>query len=1175
MNLTHALDRVNGSGGGNSQGGNAMQLRGFVIRYFILLSGLLISTALAFGQTLTQGDIAGTVYDQSKAVIANATVNLKNIDTGATQVTKTNGAGEYRFTLLKPGNYQVSVKQSGFAETLIPALVQVGQTTTANIDLSVGRGTEIVEVTGVTPVVNPETSINTSYTQTEIEQLPSAGSDITNIAQTAPGALVNNSGGTGNFTVNGLPATSNLFTVNGENDMDPYFNVNNSGASNLTIGQNEIQEATIVSNAYGGEYGQLSGAQVSYVTKSGTNRFHGNAQYWWNGRYLNANDWFNIQSELESGQPNTRPFANNNQYAASIGGPIIKNKTFFFVDVEGLRFVLPNSDVVTIPSPQFAAAVLANLNAPTVGGSANPGYQPAEIPSYTTMFNLWANAPSAGAAQPVPNSAQCAALTLAGFDPATQSCAESFVSTPSSFGQEWILATRVDQKLGSNDNIYVRYRGDHGLQPSYISPISPNFDANSKQPSWDVQIQETHVLGPRATNSFTGTVSHYIAQFQQNASLATGTFPYGLVTSGTVPFTDFNPIYEFPQGRNITQYQFIDDFTMTRGKHNLKFGANFRRYDVSDHNFFFDSPAVYFGYIDAGLFNFTNGYAYQYRRALNQENDVPVGIWGLGVYASDDWNVTNRLKLTLALRLEHSSNPACQVDCFANFKGTANTLPSFVAAASGADPGVVNYNQDIGYNLHNAFPSVDAIDWSPRIGFSWSPRPDGKTVLSGGFGIFYDLPPAGLLDSLLENPPASVQIRVRPGPSQSNPNAPFGALAFDPGPNGGAALWAASANAFSITSNYNTISTNLSALGSVFEPPSITSVVGKLHAPEWQEWNLSLQQQLTNSTALQINYVGNHGVRIPYENAWANAYDCCGLFPTLGIPEFAPVNEDYGTVTQVKSGAFSSYNGLTASLRHQFSHSFSAHLNYTWSHDLDEVSNGGIFSYNPDDLPLEQNNPYSLKAANYGNADYDVRNSFNADWVYNPDFHTKGALKWAVEGWQLSGKMFWRSGLPFSVVDDNWNGAIFNGNATILAQPILAGANPGQGSCGEGNASFSGTAPSCLDPTAFLNSASATFPGYSTWPTQRRNQYRGPHYFDVDASLFKNFVFSEHLKFAVGLQTFNVLNHPNFANPDAGLGDSTFGQIANLVGTPTSPYGVGLGFDSAPRVVQLTGKFTF
>src|SRR5438309_1417900 len=221
-----------------------------------------------------------------------------------------------------------------------------------------------------------------------VTDVPSAGSDITNIAFTTPGAVVNTTGGYGNFTVNGLPATSNLFTINGENDMDPYFNINNSGATNLTLGQNEIQEATVITNPYAGQYGQLSGAQVTYVTKSGTNDFHGNASYLWNGRLLNANNWMNIQAQEAAGEKNQAAFSNANQWAAAFGGPLIKNKTFFFVDYEGMRFLLPNVDTVTAPTPAFISAAEAQVAASN----------PSESATYNQFLDFYHNAPGYGTA---------------------------------------------------------------------------------------------------------------------------------------------------------------------------------------------------------------------------------------------------------------------------------------------------------------------------------------------------------------------------------------------------------------------------------------------------------------------------------------------------------------------------------------------------------------------------------------------------------------------------------------------------------------------------------------------------------------------------------------------------------------------------------------------------------
>jgi len=687
-----------------------MRFQRFPVLVLALTLAVCLSTVAAFGQSLTTGNITGTVSDSSNAVVPGAKVNLKGVDTGYTASTTSNSTGSYSFGLLRPGNYQVSVKQSGFAETVQSLVVEVGQTTTANLQLSVNKTSETIEVSAAAPLINTEPSMNTSFTQSEVAQLPSAGGDITNIADTAPGVVVNGTGGYGNFTANGMPATSNLFTVNGENDMDPYFNINNSGAANLTLGQNEIGEATVITNPYGGQYGQLAGAQVTYVTKSGTNQFHGNAAYWWNGRLLNANDWMNKQSQavahsLDPTQPANQPaFSNANQWATSFGGPIIKDKTFFFVDYEGMRFLLPNVDQVTAPTPAFIAAAEAQV------AISNPG----ESATYNQFLSFYQNAPGYGSAQPnIPGSGDtCDTLVFdssIAWTPGTP-CSQTYTAVPKALAWEYIFSARVDQKLGNNDNLFGRYKLDHGLQPTLLDPLDPRFDANSLQPSWDFQIQETHLLGQTKTNSFTGTVSHYVAQF--TAPQAAATFNYQEAFNEPGGFYNFTSpnraAASFPQGRNITQYQFIDDFSWSHGNHTFRFGENFRRYDISDHNFFITSPIVYWGYSTDGLQSFVNGMAYQYRKNLNQSTNVPIALWGIGVYGQDEWKARRNLKLTLALRVERNSNPVCQTNCFANFTGPLATTASAQAGNpngfGACDPTVpacdVPYSSDIKFNQH-------------------------------------------------------------------------------------------------------------------------------------------------------------------------------------------------------------------------------------------------------------------------------------------------------------------------------------------------------------------------------------------------------------------------------------------------------------------------------------------
>jgi hypothetical protein len=281
---------------------------------------------------------------------------------------------------------------------------------------------------------------------------------------------------------------------------------------------------------------------------------------------------------------------------------------------------------------------------------------------------------------------------------------------------------------------------------------------------------------------------------------------------------------------------------------------------------------------------------------------------------------------------------------------------------------------------------------------------------------------------------------------------------------------------------------------------------------------------------------------------------------------------NYSSVTTTQSGAVANFNGVTLSFRELYRTWFLAHVNYTFSHTFDEVSNGGLSPYSNGSL-LRQNNPVSLRASNYGNAEYDIRHLFSADFVASPSFRFENKfLMGLLGGWQLAGKAFLRTGYPFTVLDGNLGGIFIDAEAAISANQISAAA---QTSCGHGNVFTNATPIGCINSNAFTNTGSAAFTGYSVWPNQERNQFRGPGYFDIDMSLFKTFLIKEKVSVGIGITAYNALNHPNFGQPDPVLGDGTTGQIFNMQGVPTSSYGNFLGFDSSPRVVQLTAKLNF
>jgi hypothetical protein len=1084
-----------------------------------ILAVLVIAAVMApslMAQSLVSGDVTGTVTDPSGAVVSGATVTLKSDANGSTRNSTTGSNGTYRFSLLSPGSYTVSVSAPGFSKAETQTSVNIGQATVADVKMAVGAGSQTVEVTSQVPLVNTDNAdLSTSFDQTMIANQPNGGNDITYVAQTAPGINMNTGGGYGNFQTSGLPATSNVFTVNGENDMDPYLNLNNSGATNLTLGRNDIQEATVTTNAYGGQFGQQAGAQVSYVTKSGSNQFHGNAEYWWTGRAMDANDWFNNLNSTP------RPFANNNEWADSLGGPIKKDKLFFFADNEGIRYIVPSTQQVISPTVGFANATLANL------ATVNP----ASIPLYTRMFNLYQSAPGYGNGIPVANGGNCGDV-VTGF---TGACFNQYQATPALPGTEWILSGRVDYNLSDKDHLFWRVRMDHGTQATYADPINNAFSAASYQPAYDGQGQWTHVFSPNATNNFVYAGSYYRAIFTQNEdSTNEATFPTWVDMGGIGATSLCNLCSVFPQGRNVTQYQFVDDFSLTKGAHALKFGANYRRYDITDYTFSeFTNPLAFIGDVEG----FYNGSAAVYEQNFPSRLTFPVALWGIGLYAQDEWSATKNLKLTFAIRAEHNSNPVCQLNCASQFTGAFNSLST--------DP-TTPYNQEINANLHQIFRSTDTLNWAPRFGFAWSPG-NKTTVIRGGFGLFYDAFPAFIGDQFMVNLPNVI------------PMALSGVNWADTTAAGAGATAAASAAA--IRSGFAS-GASFSSLSSIpgFSAPAFTSQLGTFHTPLYQEWSLQLEQAVGDKSSISLAYVGNHGIHEPIEN-FPNA-SASGL---AGFPS-TPASGNYTTVAEWYSGGVSNFNGLTASYNQRLTYGFTVQASYTWSHALDEVSNGGVLAYSTTSLSY-QVNPFCLACSNYGNADYDIRNSFNASYVWQMPYKFGNKFaNGAFGGWILSQNFFARSGLPFTVMDSTNGFTNYNSSGSTPfgpAQVVPGSLYAGQGSCSNG---FS----ICLNPNAFESTLVS-----GAFSTQQRNSYRGPGFFDSDFTINKNFKITERVAFGFGTNFYNIFNHPNFHNPNDVFGGANFGMTTSTTAPPTGPYGsFATGLPSG-RIIQFQGKLVF
>ena len=1113
----------------------------------VLAAVALLLPSMLLAQSTTQGAISGTVTDPTNAVLANTPVKLKNLDKGFEESTTTNGQGAYQFPLIAPGAYNIEITASGFKQFTAKTTVIVGQTTVLDAKLQPGAAGTTIEVSGAAPLVQTEAAeLSTAFDQNLVANLPNGGNDLTAVAYTAPGVVMNSGGGYGNFNVNGLPATSNVFTVDGENQMDPFLNLNNSGPTNLMLGKNSIEEATVVSNAYSGQYGQQAGAQVSLVSKGGTNSFHGNVQYQWTGREMDANNWFDT---FTTGTPQGTPFANNNQWAASFGGPFKKDKSFFFIDTEGIRYIVPSTQTVFTPTTGFLNDTIANLG--VVGASA------ATIATYKSAASIWEAAPHFGSGAGLGAGSCVDPITGAVVDASPNvaaGCFQSYTASPALPANEWLLIGRFDQNFGSKDRAFFRWDIDRGTQATYADPISNQFSAASFQPEYNNSLNWSHAFSPTATNQFVAAISYYRAIFLENTNGPTSPFPYSLYMVATNPVNGLNADnLAFPQGRNVTQYQFVDDFAKTVGRHNLKFGANFRRYDITNY----DQSEFITPEVVAFLGDFFNGGASEYFQNNPLHPTEPMNTGGIGVYAQDEWSIKPNLKVTLSLRAEHNFNPTCDIQCFTLLNGPFSAVQQQGAAAP--------YNQALLTGRTDAFNSVDSIDWSPRIGFTWSPRANGKTVISGGFGMFYDAFPAFITDQFV-NLPYLVPVGLFGGEAFGVPTVTWG------DPTGAQAKVNATANtirngnaALGIPSLANGLTAaGLLAAGGAL--PSVTGYPGNLKTPQYQEWNLQVQQQLDSKSMVAIAYVGNHGIHESYLDSTLN--DAAGI---TGYPS-APPDSRFGNVSEWYPGAISNHNALTANYSRRLTVGFVINANYTWSHTLDEISNGGLLPYGANTDILSQANPVSLRANNYGNADYDVRHAFNANYVWTEPYHfTSKLAKGLLGGWMFSEAFVVRTGLPFTVTDGTTSIENSVPNQNTPAQVL----GPGQGSCTNG---FS----QCFNSAEF---APAT--GLGFYPTQMRNQYRGPGFFDSDITIGKSFQLTERIKFTLGANYYNIFNHPNFQNPHnawtsptcstpaAGSLQGGCGEITGSAAPPTGPYGSFFNGLPAGRVGQIQAKIVF
>lgn len=1147
----------------------------------------------AAAQSITAGDISGTLTDDSGAVVPNGKVTVTNTATGAAKSTSTSQSGSYRISLLVPGTYTVTVEAAGFSNTVSTVEIAAGATTSSDFHLRVGQSSTTVEVTAEPSVINVENGdITTVMTAQQVQAMPNPGNDLTFVAQVAPGSTMNTgtaAGGYGNFSSFGISGLSNMFTLDGGYENDPFLNLNNTGASNLTLGNNEVDTVTVVSPAYSAQFGGLGGAQTNEITRSGGNRVHGNANYYWSGRVLNANDWFNKQSQTFNGEKNQAQFVNANQWSAAIGGPIVRDRLFWFVNTEGLRVTTPTSAQVYAPSAAFqncsltgtnCAALNAladancanNPNSTCVGGSngAAPFAQaaPAQRPLLTSIYNVYNSSPY-----------RPASGVLA--DPNDVS-AVSYYAKAASFLSEWLLTARVDYKISDSDNIYVHYKEDHGTQPTYVDLVDPRFSALSPQPAWEGQINETHNFSPNIVNQLVIAGNYYSAPFQNtNNYLGVAPFTFAFI-DGDLQNTNYGgENYAFPQGRRVSGYQVIDDLSYTHGRHTLRFGYNLRRNNVTDLPQSRSVASLVEGDVEAfgaGTIDYIHSQYFPTRA------EQPIAVYNEGFYVQDVWKAAPALTVTVGLRAEHNSNPTCLTNCLQTLASDISALPT--GAVSAATPYSAAFAGGlISSGRNQSFKQYQTVGLMPRVSFAWQPLGTGKTVVRGGFGLFTDSFPGSIADTLLSNAPGVFRASV-----YGTAGGAAADLNLDPSTAGsGGADARASAAAFQAQfangGTYTTTRAAVAAAGGLYSAPNFSTTVAKIKYATYDEFSLAVEQPVGRNSTVSATYVGNHGYHEPVASGGSNLTTTGrtkfgpSFFPT--VASVKPVTA-FNTITNYYSGASSNYNGVVITGTHH-SRQLTLQVNYSLSKALDEVSNGGLEPFAPDagdpSGSATVENPQNLHQQ-YGRADYDVRHNTTGLVTWQLPAYKRFAA--VTGGFEFNAVVFHQSGLPYSVLQSSASvgsptaagtTAFANGGVLLFARQV---SNNFDHHCGGGSHALlpDGSAP---NPCNFT--ASGAFVAPTNFGQQGRGTLTGPSYSNVDFGAFKVFPIYkvESVKLKLGAQFFNLFNHPNFQNPNhtlTGTGNSNYGAITTTVSSPTNIFG-STGANSSPRLVQLKGTLTF
>jgi Carboxypeptidase regulatory-like domain len=1062
----------------------------------------LLAPASLIAQTF-RGGIAGTVNDASGAAVAGAAIRLVSPDTNLTREGITSSTGEFVFQDLPLGKYDITVTQPGFDTVHVTGVVvDAGRIATVGVKLEVARQASTVEVTASAAEIETASSAETSVIDTQqILDIPLNGRDFTQLLKFNPGANANGS-------LNGSRFNGIDWKIDGADNNDLWHNISSvnqggvSGIAGVILPIDAIAEFSLQSSS-NAEEDRNSGGVLNVVVKSGTNNFHGSVYYFNRNEALAASDWF-----TPPGTPTTE--LRNNQEGFSLGGPIWRNHTFFFMNYEQQNYRQALSAPGTTPSAAWVSAAEAVM--------AKDGV--AVNPLMPNVINyLWP------------------ANSLTG--PAT---VYNYAGAGINLSNSYNGIVKLDHNFNENNNIAARYFGGTGNQTEYIGSAIPYYFQLCPSRMHNFSVVYNHVFSSTFVAQTLAGVN-YFKQVFDDANHSFNMASIGLETGVTNP-TDFGApnitISGFdatgltpPLGRIDTTGHIDQTFTYTVGSHQFRFGGEYRYsrldvfYDVlAPGAFTFDGSQGPFAATnptdtwDVGtspiaaslnsLADFLSGRVAIGHASITYGSQQRIyNLDGSSLFAQDSWKITPQLTLNYGLNWVYQSPISNPKDLISTF------IP--------ADGGITYVGS---HGLSTLWPR-DLHNFAPRLGFAYQPKAGGKLVIRGSWGVYYQVPNVAYFGDSGTIPsngaaaginaniggPAPVLTITNQSPITLQTGVPIFAGISATGPYGG----------FSVSQNF-------------VDGYSMNTT-------------LNIQYQLATNAVGEVGYSGSLSRHLP------DMLDINQI--PIGSPEAVTSRPYYSqfpnlaAIDQIESVANSNFNGLLASMRTTNFHGFTTKLSYTLGHSLDDLS------YARHIIPQ---NSYCLQCE-YGNSDFDIRNSFSMFLSYVPPQPVNHRA--LLGGWQLNTLFSFFTGTPFSVLsgDDSSGTGEFADRAEVVSNP------------------FSGVPASNRATSTYywFNPAAFASPTHGTYANQGRNGFYGPPTHQIDFSVFKNFGITEHIRVQFRAEIFNIFNFVDYGNSSQGLmgnnvQGSNLGQIGGTYDVGFGAPGIGPG---APRNVQLALKLLF